>query len=128
DRDSIFGWMFRGYKQYDKWSGRYDWFNWLISMFKTHTATSVALTSGVAAVTVAAVVVVANPNLRRQYLPVLWSPETVQTENWGSSVIYPIEGHDTEGRHAAFDVAVLPSDLTWSRSSDTDLEQAGGLI
>jgi len=66
--------------------------------------------------------------LRRQYLPFLSSTETVQTESWGSSVIYPIEGNDEEGRHAAFDVAVLPQDLTWSRRSDSDLDQAGTLI
>jgi hypothetical protein len=126
--DSIFGWARRSYQQYDKWSGRYDWMQWLISMFKTHTATSIAITTGTAAVTVAAVVVAANPDLRREYLPFLWSPETVQTESWGSSVIYPIEGYDEEGRHAAFDVAVLPQDLTWSRRSDADLDQSGTLI
>ncbi|HKJ60732.1 MAG TPA: hypothetical protein VKA94_01875 [Hyphomicrobiales bacterium] len=126
--DSIFGWAYRMYQRYDKWKGRYEWFDWLMSFFKTHTATSVAITSGTAAVTVAAAVVVANPDLRRQYLPFLSSTETVQTESWGSSVIYPIEGNDEEGRHAAFDVAVLPQDLTWSRRSDSDLDQAGTLI
>jgi hypothetical protein len=124
----VFGGAHRTYQQYDKWSGRYDFFNWLVSMFKTHTATSIAITSGTAAVAVAAAIVVADPDLRREYLPFLWSPETVETENWGSSVIYPIEGKDLEGRKAAFDVAVLPQDLTWARRSDTDLEQSGGLI
>ncbi|MBX2805410.1 MAG: hypothetical protein KTR19_05525 [Hyphomicrobiales bacterium] len=126
--DSIFGWAYRNYERYDTWSGRYEWFQWLMSFFKTHTATSVALTSGTAAVTVAAAVVVTDPELRREYLPFLNSAETVETESWGSSVIYPIEGNDEEGRNAAFDVAVLPRDLTWSRRSDIDLDQAGPLI
>ena len=126
--DSIFGWAYRNYKRYDTWSGRYDWFQWLMSFFKTHTVTSVALTSGTAAVTVAAAIVVADPDLRREYLPFLNSTETVQTESWGSSVIYPIEGNDEEGRSAAFDVAVLPQDLVWSRRSDTDLDHTGSLI
>ncbi len=128
-RDSIFGAGFRGYQQYDKWKGRYEWFQWLVNMFKTHTATSVAVTSGTAAVAVAAVVVVADPDLRREYLPFLGpSVQTVETENWGSSLIYPIEGRDLEGRRAGFDVAVLPPDLTWAQRSDRILVQNGALI
>ncbi len=126
--DSIFGWAYRMYQRYDKWKGRYEWFDWLMSFFKAHTATSIAVTSGTAAVAVAAAVVVADPDLRREYLPFLSSSETVQTESWGSSVIYPIEGNDEEGRHAAFDIAVLPQDLAWSRRSDSELDQAGNLI
>jgi hypothetical protein len=126
--DSIFGWAYRNYKRYDTWSGRYDWFQWLMSFFQTHTATSVAIASGTAAVTVAGAIVIADPALRREYLPFLSSTETVQTESWGSSVIYPIEGNDEEGRRAAFDVAVLPQDLVWSRRSDTDLDYTGSLI
>jgi len=126
--DSIFGWAYRMYQRYDKWKGRYEWFDWLMSFFKAHTATSIAVTSGTAAVAVAAAVVVADPDLRREYLPFLSSTETVQTESWGSSVIYPIEGNDEEGRHAAFDIAVLPQDLAWSRRSDSELDQAGNLI
>lgn len=126
--DGIFGWAYRNYKRFDTWKGRYDWFEWLMNVFKTHTVTSVAVTSGTAAVTVAAAVVVASPDLRRDYLPFLSGTETVQTESWGSSVIYPIAGNDEEGRHAAFDVAVLPPDLTWSRRSDSDLDQAGTQI
>jgi hypothetical protein len=95
--------------------------------------------------------VIADPELRERYLPFL-TPErppvvetvaatpspppapnepavqTVATESWGSSLIFPIEGRDTAGRQAAFDIAVLPSDLTWARKSASDLEQSGGVI
>jgi hypothetical protein len=129
DRFGFIKWLYRWYKRYDTWSGRYDWFQWLLSMFKTHTATSLAITSGTAAVTVAAAVVVVNPDLRREYLPFLSAPtEAVQTQSWGSSVIYPIMGRDLEGRRATFDVAVLPQNLTWAQRSDRELDQGGTII
>lgn len=142
------GWLYRRYKDYDKWSGRWDWLNWLVEMWKTHTAVSVAATS-TAAVTVAGGVIIADPELRERYLPFL-APEkpavvetvaatpppppaepvaqTVATESWGSSLIFPIEGRDTAGRRAAFDIAVLPGDLTWARKSSSELEQGGAII
>lgn len=126
--DGFLRWAYRNYKRFDTWKSRYEWLEWLMNLFKAHTATSVAVASGTAAVAVAAAVVVASPDLRREYLPFLSSLDTVQTENWGSSVIFPIVGHDEEGRRAAFDVAVLPKDLTWSRRSDSELDQAGSLI
>ena len=49
----------------------------------------------------------------------------VETQQWGSSVVYPIEGNDAAGKHAAFDVAVLPKDLTWVRKSATALTLQG---
>jgi hypothetical protein len=52
------------------------------------------------------------------------APEvTVQTQQWGSSVIFPIEGKDAAQKRAAFDVAVLPTDLSWARSSSTVVTQ-----
>lgn len=47
----------------------------------------------------------------------------VETQRWGSSVIFPIEGEDAAGRKARFDVAILPKDLTWVRKSATELAQ-----
>lgn len=49
----------------------------------------------------------------------------VATQQWGSSVVYPIEGKDTAGKNAAFDVAVLPKDLTWVRGSTSELTLQG---
>jgi hypothetical protein len=150
DRWGPIGWVYRRYQDYDKWSGRWDWLSWLVEMWKTHTAVSVAATS-TAAVTVAGGIIVADPELRERYLPFL-APEkppavqtvaaippappppaepvaqTVATESWGSSLIFPIEGRDATGRRAAFDIAVLPSDLTWARKSSSELEQNGGII
>ncbi len=47
----------------------------------------------------------------------------VPTQQWGSSVVFPIEGHDAAQKRAAFDVAVLPTDLTWARKSSTVVTQ-----
>jgi hypothetical protein len=149
DRWGPIGWLYRRWQTYDKWSGRWDWLNWLVEMWKTHTAVSVAATS-TAAVTVVGGVVIADPELRERYLPFL-APEkppvvetvaatpppppptepvvqTVATESWGSSLIFPIEGRDNAGRRAAFDIAVLPSDLTWARKSSSELGQNGTII
>ena len=52
------------------------------------------------------------------------APEvTVQTQQWGSSVVFPIEGRDAAQKRAAFDVAVLPTDLAWARKSASNLTQ-----
>jgi hypothetical protein len=55
----------------------------------------------------------------------LYGSVRVNTQQWGSSVIYPIDGKDVAGKHAAFDVAVLPKDLTWVRGSTTALTLQG---
>jgi hypothetical protein len=52
----------------------------------------------------------------------------VQTQQWGSSVIFPIEGRDTARKRAAFDVAVLPTDLSWARKSSTTVTQGDAEI
>ncbi|WP_088347994.1 MULTISPECIES: hypothetical protein [Rhodomicrobium] len=136
----IFGWLYRWYDRYDTWSGRYDWFNWIMGFFKAHTVATVA-TTGVAAVAVGGAVVLSNPELRDRWLPpkqvekveqpvaaMPAEPVAVTTQRWGSSVIFPIEGKDLAQRRASFDVAVLPKDLTWARKSATDLAQADEAI
>src|SRR5262245_53979479 len=52
----------------------------------------------------------------------------VETQRWGGSVVFPIEGKDAAGKHAAFDVAVLPKDLAWVSKSATNLALAGQQI
>jgi hypothetical protein len=49
----------------------------------------------------------------------------VETQRWGGSVIYPIEGNDAAGKRATFDVAVLPKDLAWVSKSATNLSLGG---
>jgi hypothetical protein len=133
----IFAWFYRWYDRYDSWSGRYDWFNWLMGYFKAHTVATVA-TAGAAAVAVGGVVVMTNPELKDRWLPpkqveqpvaaMPAEPVAVTTQRWGSSVIFPIEGKDLAQRRAAFDVAVLPKDLTWARKSATQLALADATI
>ncbi len=55
----------------------------------------------------------------------LYGGVRVATTQWGSSVVYPISGTDKAGKHAAFDVAVLPKDLTWVRGSTGELTEQG---
>jgi hypothetical protein len=52
-------------------------------------------------------------------------PVAVETQRWGGSVVFPIEGKDQVGRKAAFDVAVLPKELAWVSKSSTNLALAG---
>ncbi len=132
DRGGLIGWLYRRYKSYDTWAGRYDWFNWLISLFKTHTAASVVVT-GTAAVAVGGTVIMLDPELRERWAPKSWveasqGEQTVETQNWGTSVVFPVEGRDLEERRAAFDVAVLPQDLTWAHRSTSVLSQGGTMI
>jgi hypothetical protein len=55
-------------------------------------------------------------------------PVKVETQRWGSSTIFPIEGKDSAGRRAAFDVAVLPKELSWVSKSSTQLSHGSEVI
>lgn len=55
-------------------------------------------------------------------------PVAVETQRWGGSVVFPIDGKDAAGKRAAFDVAVLPKDLAWVSKSSTNLSQGGDQI
>lgn len=55
-------------------------------------------------------------------------PVKVETQRWGSSTIFPIEGKDGIGRRAVFDVAVLPKELSWVSKSSTQLTQGSEVI
>ncbi len=60
-----------------------------------------------------------NPALMAKLFPTV---ETVSTQQWGNSaVVYPIDGYDAAGKHAAFDVAVLPKSLSWAHKSTSVL-------
>ena len=138
DRGGIFGWLYRWYDRYDTWSGRWDW---LMGFIKANTAATVA-TTGAAAVAVTGAVVIANPDLRDRWFTPATPIETpvaaitqepkaevkVETQRWGSSVVFPIEGKDLAQKRAAFDVAVLPSNLAWARKSSTELVQGNMTI
>jgi hypothetical protein len=55
-------------------------------------------------------------------------PVAVATERWGGSVVFPIQGKDSAGKNAAFDVAVLPKELAWVSKSSTQVALAGEQI
>ncbi len=118
-------WLYRRYQQFDKWQGRWDWLNWLLEMFKTHTVTSVAVSGATVATVTGAAVVLSDPELRTRWLPFTAGQETVQTLRWGDVVVYPVTGRDEAGRLAEFDVAVLPTNVTWAQESTRVLERDG---
>lgn len=60
--------------------------------------------------------------------PVAPEPVKVETQRWGSSIIFPIEGKDSAGRGATFDVAVLTKELSWVSRSWTQLAMNGDPI
>lgn len=111
----LFAWFWGWYKRYDTWLGRWMW---LLGFMKAHTIATVIVVAAIGA----GAAVIASPDLRQKFFN---TPVEVATENWGSSVIFPIEGEDSQGRSAAFDVAVLPTNLTWAHQSTTTLTQAG---
>jgi hypothetical protein len=55
-------------------------------------------------------------------------PVAVETQRWGASVIFPIEGKDGAGKRAAFDVAIMPKELSWVSKSATQLAISGEVI
>jgi hypothetical protein len=78
---------------------------------------------------IGAAIVYFNPALRQKILGKgAKQVVKVETQRWGSSVVFPIEGNDAAGKRAAFDVAVLPPDLSWVRGSISELNQGSATI
>jgi hypothetical protein len=139
--DGMIAFLKRGHERYDKshFKRLYDWYDkfetwkerieWVISFLKAH-AVATTVTTTASAVVVAGAVVVTNPELRDGWFQSKKSeqPVKVETRRWGSSVIFPIEGKDTAGRRAAFDIAVLPKNLAWASKSATQLMEGASVI
>ncbi len=52
----------------------------------------------------------------------------VETTQWGGGIVFPVEGQDIEGKHASFDMVVLPPVYTWVRGSATQLAHSGQVM
>ncbi len=148
--------LYDWYDRYDTWRERLDWL--LALMKANTAATATAVTTTTAAVTVGTVAVVSPQTFERLIWseppavveavpappapppPVVVAeappppppppaqPVRVETNKWGDATIYPIEGRDTAGRRALFEVAVLPKDLTWQRKDSDHLSRAGTML
>ncbi|MEJ2229034.1 MAG: hypothetical protein P8Y67_12540 [Alphaproteobacteria bacterium] len=130
---SLFKRLYEWYDKFDTWKERIEW---IMAFLKGHAVvTTVAATASAVAVTGA--VVATNPALIEGWFPATKAEQPapkpkkkvkVEPKRWGSSVIFSIEGKDTTGRRAAFDIAVLPKNLAWVNKSATRLKEGAEVI
>jgi hypothetical protein len=126
-RRGVFGWLWRGYRAYDKGAGWWDRISWFLGLFKTNAGVAMLVATTGAAATYGAVEIhkrVIEP-LKLETAAVNPQAEVRQTRN---STVFAIEGKDKAGRHAAFDVVVLNKSFLWVRGSAEDLEKDGVTI
>ena len=123
------GGAWKTYKWFDRIRSWQDWYTWLASFFQTNAGVATALTA-TAAVTTAAVLVhnvVLDP-YAEPYAPVEVTPLVEPVRQTRGTVIFEIEGHDTYGRRATFDVVVAKTQYLWVRGSSDQLERDGRVI
>jgi hypothetical protein len=126
-RRNVFGWLWRGYRAYDKGAGWWDRLSWFLGLFKTNAGVAMLVATTGAAATYGAVEIhkrVIEP-LKVETAAVNPQAEVRQTRN---STVFAIEGKDKAGRRAAFDVVVLNKSFLWVRGSAEDLEKDGVVI
>jgi len=129
-RKKAFGWLWRGYRAYDRGAGWYDRIGWFLSLFKTNAgiAAAVATTAVVGTVGTLAIrdaLIVDHRPPAVETAAIEPAPEMRQTRN---STVFAIEGKDKAGRRGAFDVVVLNKSFLWVRGSAEDLEKDGTMI
>lgn len=122
-RRGVLGWLWRGYRVYDKGAGWWDRIGWFLGLFKTNAGVAAIIaTTGVAGTYTAM-------EIRRDFIAakvetaaIAPEAETRQTRN---STVFAIEGKDKAGRRASFDVVVLNKSFLWVRGSAEELEKDG---
>ena len=129
ERRKRIGTAWKTYKWFDRIRSWQDWYTWLASFFQTNAGVATALTA-TAAVTTAAVLVhnvVVDP-YAEPYAPVEVAPLVEPVRQTRGTMIFEIEGHDTYGRRATFDVVVAKNQYLWVRGSSDQLERDGRVI
>jgi len=124
-RRGVFGWLWRGYRTYDRGAGWWDRVAWLFGLFKTNAGVAVLVAATGAAATYGAIQIRDRYIAPRGMETAAIEPEVRQTAN---STVFAIEGNDKAGRHGAFDVVVLNKSFLWVRGSAEDLEKDGQVI
>ena len=123
------GWLWRGYRAYDKGAGWYDRIGWFLSLFKTNAGVAMLVASTAPRRPTAPSTSASRRHRqsrgRSRRRPSRPSPEVRQTRN---STVFAIEGKDKAGRRGAFDVVVLNKSFLWVRGSAEDLEKDGIMI
>lgn len=119
------GWLWRGYRAYDKGAGWWDRLSWFLGLFKSNAGVAMLVATTGAAGTYGAIQihdkVIVPHRLETAAVPAA-EPEVRQTRN---STVFAIEGKDKAGRHGSFDVVVLNKSFLWVRGSAEDLEKDG---
>lgn len=129
ERRKKIGTAWRTYKWFDRIRSWQDWYTWLASFFQTNAGVATALTATAAATTTAVLVhnVVVNP-MAAPFVPVEVAPLVEPVRQTRGTMIFEIEGHDTHGRRATFDVVVAKNRYLWVRGSSDELEKDGQVI
>lgn len=119
----------RTYKWFDRIRSWQDWYTWASSFFQTNAGVATALTATVAATTTAVLVhnVIVDP-YAEPYVPVEVAPLAEAVRQTQGTMIFEIEGHDSYGRSATFDVVVAKNRYLWVRGSSDQLEKDGRVI
>jgi hypothetical protein len=127
-RRGALGWLWRGYRAYDRGAGWWDRIGWFLGLFKSNAGVALLVASTGAAATYGAMEirdkVIAN-RAPVETAAIAPEPEVRQTRN---STVFAIEGRDAAGRRGAFDVVVLNKSFLWVRGSAEDLEKDGVTI
>jgi hypothetical protein len=126
-RRGAVGWLWRGYRAYDKGAGWWDRISWLLGLFKSNAGVAVLVASTGAAATYGAMEIrerVIEP-WKVETAAIHPEPEVRQTRN---STVFAIVGKDKAGRRGTFDVVVLNKSFLWVRGSAEELEKDGAVI
>ena len=115
--------LWRGAMWGNRANSGYGWLGWLLGG-KIGTGIGIATLGGLVALTG---IGASQPD----YLPGLLGLNKkvpVVTKRWDDAVVFPIEGTDKSGKHAAFDVIIKTKDITWVRGSGDQLAKGGVII
>ncbi|HEY8247757.1 MAG TPA: hypothetical protein VIG38_10820 [Hyphomicrobium sp.] len=127
-RRGALGWLWRGYRAYDRGAGWYNRIGWFLSLFKSNAGVAMLVASTGAAATYGAIEIRQNVIANRapvETAAIAPEPEVRRTRN---STVFAIEGRDKAGSRATFDVVVLNKSFLWVRGSAEDLEKDGVMI
>jgi hypothetical protein len=127
-RSGALGWLWRGYRAYDRGAGWYDRIGWFLGLFKTNAGVAMLVASTGAAATYGAIEIRRNVIEPLKVETAAIPPEQPEVRQTRNSTVFAIEGKDKAGRRGSFDVVVLNKSFLWVRGSAEDLEKDGTVI
>ena len=127
-RSGALGWLWRGYRAYDRGAGWYDRIGWFLGLFKTNAGVAMLVASTGAAATYGAIEIRKNVIEPLKVETAAIAPEQPEVRQTRNSTVFAIEGKDKAGRRGSFDVVVLNKSFLWVRGSAEDLEKDGTMI